>query len=424
MDPLSLSVAKEASESDDEHSIPLPNHNTSIEPYPGSPERSSMLNPQLTYFDLRRLYMSTTFTDGVCDLTETFQRVKIVGPRPEIPEMQEALAMIREALQMRSLYTNDSFQHLETADAPGDPYEHFFDPKLPLKDNEVGFRMEKGVMKCWRNQKGKTVFYTARPANDFFTNLHRLMLIVTNGPCKTLSYRRLKLLESRYEIHMMLNSDLELQQQKAVPHRDFYNIRKIDNHIHHSACMNQKHLLRFIKKKLREFGDEIVTKRNGQELTLKQVFDTLNLNPYDLSVDALNMHAREAFHRFDKFNLKYNPIGETRLREIFLKTDNHIKGRYLAEVTKEVFSDLVSNKYQFAEYRLSIYGKKRNEWTKLSNWICSHKLSCKNVRWMIQIPRLYAAYKKSNLVSNFQEILDSKYYFICISYDRYIHSSF
>jgi AMP deaminase len=38
---------------------------------------------------------------------------------------------------------------------------------------------------------------------------------------------------------------------KAVPHRDFYNVRKVDTHIHHSASMNQKHLLRFIKSKLR-----------------------------------------------------------------------------------------------------------------------------------------------------------------------------
>jgi hypothetical protein len=33
---------------------------------------------------------------------------------------------------------------------------------------------------------------------------------------------------------------------KSVPHRDFYNVRKVDTHVHHSACMNQKHLLRFV----------------------------------------------------------------------------------------------------------------------------------------------------------------------------------
>ena len=77
------------------------------------------------------------------------------------------------------------------------------------------------------------------------------------------------------------------------------------------------------------------------------------------------MHAHsDSFHRFDKFNLKYNPIGESRLREIFLKTDNYIEGRYLAELTKggfllsyssahiwlgateEVMTDLEQSKYQ------------------------------------------------------------------------------
>lgn len=77
------------------------------------------------------------------------------------------------------------------------------------------------------------------------------------------------------------------------------------------------------------------------------MFQSLNLTAYDLSIDTLDMHAhQDSFHRFDKFNLKYNPIGESRLREIFLKTDNHIQGRYLAELTKELMTDLEQSKYQ------------------------------------------------------------------------------
>ena len=80
---------------------------------------------------------------------------------------------------------------------------------------------------------------------------------------------------------------------------------------------------------------DVVIHRDGADLTLEQVFDSLKLSAYDLSIDTLDMHAhQDSFHRFDKFNLKYNPIGESRLREIFLKTDNYIKGRYLAELTK------------------------------------------------------------------------------------------
>lgn len=85
-------------------------------------------------------------------------------------------------------------------------------------------------------------------------------------------------------------------------------MRKVDGHVHHSAAMNQKHLLKFIKQKLKYCGDEVVIYRDEHKLTLNQVFQSLNLTRYDLSVDTLDVHAHnDTFHRFDKFNLKYNP---------------------------------------------------------------------------------------------------------------------
>lgn len=79
---------------------------------------------------------------------------------------------------------------------------------------------------------------------------------------------------------------------------------------------------------------EIVIHRDGKELTLQEVFESLNLTAYDLSIDTLDMHAHQEFHRFDRFNDRYNPTGSSRLREIFLKTDNLLKGKYLAELTQ------------------------------------------------------------------------------------------
>ena len=141
---------------------------------------------------------------------------------------------------------------------------------------------------------------------------------------------------AKFNLHVVLNGNRELESQKSVPHRDFYNVRKVDTHVHHSACMNQKHLLRFIKHKLKYFPNEIVVFRDGKFLTLGEVFKSLHLTAYDLSIDTLDMHANNTFNRFDRFNLKYNPAGQSRLREIFLKTENVIGGRYLAEITKEV----------------------------------------------------------------------------------------
>ena len=46
------------------------------------------------------------------------------------------------------------------------------------------------------------------------------------------------------------------------------------------------------------------------------MFESINLSGYDLNVDTLDMHAdKNTFHRFDRFNLKYNPCGQSRLRE-------------------------------------------------------------------------------------------------------------
>ena len=134
----------------------------------------------------------------------------------------------------------------------------------------------------------------------------------------------------------------------------------------------------------------------------------MNLTAYDLTVDMLDVHAdRNTFHRFDKFNSKYNPVGESRLREVFMKTDNHVGGRYFATLIKEIFSDLDEAKYQNLELRLSIYGRKPDEWDKLAQWAISHDVYSDNVVWLIQVPRLYDIYRTNNNVANFQQILEN-----------------
>ncbi|KAL2869399.1 AMP deaminase [Aspergillus lucknowensis] len=241
---------------------------------------------------------------------------------------------------------------------------------------------------------------------DFYMDLDAVIDVSTDGPAKSFSFKRLSYLEGKFQLYSLLNEYQEIADSKKVPHRDFYNVRKVDTHVHHSACMNQKHLLRFIKSKMKKSPDEVVLFRDGKHLTLKEVFESINLTAYDLSIDTLDMHAHtDSFHRFDKFNLKYNPVGESRLREIFLKTDNYIKGRYLAEITKEVISDLESSKYQMVEWRISIYGRSIQEWDKLAAWVVDNKLFSPNVRWLVQVPRLYDVYKSSGMMESFEQVI-------------------
>lgn len=51
-------------------------------------------------------------------------------------------------------------------------------------------------------------------------------------------------------------------------------------------------------------------------------------------------------------------------------------------------ADLEESKYQQAELRLSIYGRKSTEWDDLAKWAVTNNVYSDTVRWIIQIPRL------------------------------------
>lgn len=265
---------------------------------------------------------------------------------------------------------------------------------------------DKGVYQIYPASGEKTPIFDVPTIREYFVDLDFVLSVISDGPAKSIAYRRLKYLTSQFEMYSLLNESQELAEMKSVPHRDFYNVRKVDTHVHLASCMNQKHLLRFIKSKMKRNANDVVIFRDGAELTLEQVFRSLNLSAYDLSIDTLDMHAhQDSFHRFDKFNLKYNPIGESRLREIFLKIDNKIDGRYFAELTKEVMADLEQSKYQNCEWRVSIYGRSEDEWDKVARWVVNNKLFSHNVRWLIQVPRLYHVYKESGSVKTFEDVV-------------------
>lgn len=175
---------------------------------------------------------------------------------------------------------------------------------------------------------------------------------------------------------------------------------------------NQKHFLSFVKSKLKRHGDDVVLPNrdnpDGDPLTLTQVFQSLDMRAEDLSIDTLDVHhstGQDLFNRFDRFNLKYSPLGQSRLREVFLKTDNLQKGRYLGELTQQVLSDQEFLKYQLAEYRISIYGKAAGEWAALGDWFAANAIFSRGTRWLVQIPRLYSSYAERGLVGSFGQFL-------------------
>ncbi|XP_014843836.1 PREDICTED: AMP deaminase 2-like isoform X1 [Poecilia mexicana] len=322
----------------------------------------------------------------------------------DIYEEEEELAETTE-----TSVTADATVHPPTSDTH--PYENQ-DPASMAPDVGYGCKMVNGVMHVYTSrdvmEKSTELDLPYPDLQEYIADMNVMMALIINGPVKSFCYRRLQYLSSKFQMHILLNEMKELAAQKKVPHRDFYNIRKVDTHIHASSCMNQKHLLRFIKRAMKKYPKEIVHVEKGKGQTLMEVFESMNLTAFDLSVDTLDMHAdRNTFHRFDKFNAKYNPIGESILREIFIKTDNYIEGKYFGHIIKEVMADLEESKYQNVELRLSIYGRSRNEWDKLAKWAVRHQVYSNNVRWLVQVPRLFDVYHTKRQLSNFQEMLEN-----------------
>ncbi|XP_057693615.1 AMP deaminase 3-like isoform X1 [Corythoichthys intestinalis] len=282
-----------------------------------------------------------------------------------------------------------------------------------IPDNlDYELQMKDGIVHVFDNaealkqQQPRTLPYP--DLETFAIDLSHVLAMIADGPTKTYCHRRLNFLSSKFYLHEMLNEMAELKELKSVPHRDFYNVRKVDTHIHAAACMNQKHLLKFIKTTYQTEKSREVLEKGGQRFTLEQVFSSLHMDPYDLTVDSLDVHAgRQTFHRFDKFNSKYNPVGASELREIYLKTDNYIEGEYFARLIKEVAKDLEESKYQHAEPRLSIYGRSTNEWKGLATWFIQHKVHSPNLRWMIQVPRIYDIFRSKKLIPNFAKMLEN-----------------
>jgi len=347
-------------------------------------------------------------------------------------EVSRVCAKLRQAVALRDKYrqpverdewqlgvdrrlTDDGLVPCSEDGSPGyDP----FTPPTPVNSKRFDFKMHGGVMLVWSadsepplggRNPDDCAFEPPPSFSKYTADLALLMRICADPAVNSFAWRRLQRLESRFHLHVMEHEQRETTEQRKVPHRDFYNIRKVDTHIHLAAAMNQKHLLRFIKKKCRVAPHEVVThSADGKPVTLQNVFEQMGTTPHDLNLDALGMHAdTSTFCRFDKFNLKYNPLGASNLRNIFLKTDNHLKGRYFAEVTRELFDDLKESKYQNTEYRISIYGRERSEWDSLAEWIVDHALYSNNNRWVIQVPRLYGMYHAKGMLPNFKAFLEN-----------------
>jgi len=257
---------------------------------------------------------------------------------------------------------------------------------------------------------------TVPPLPAFVSDYRRLVEMSSSGAMRSFSFQRLQMLASAFKMHVTLNGTAEDEAQSGLLGTDFYRTMKVDNHIHLAAAANAKQFVNFVREKLENEGDTVVME-DGQ--TLRDVFKVAGLDSDHLTIDAFSVLADySVYQRFDNFNSKYSPFRMGKMRKIFLKTDNHIDGRYFAELTKIVLARHEQGKghCSAAEMRLSIYGMENNEWEKLAKWVLrdweggdfpGNMISSHN-RWLVQIPRLWRVYyQKGKGESSFQDMLEN-----------------
>mmetsp|Transcript_24753 Transcript_24753/g.37326 ORF Transcript_24753/g.37326 Transcript_24753/m.37326 type:complete len:727 (+) Transcript_24753:102-2282(+) len=257
---------------------------------------------------------------------------------------------------------------------------------------------------------------TVPSLESFVKDYQRLVEISSSGAMRSFSFQRLQLLDSAFKMHTTINGSAEDEAQSGLLGTDFYRTMKVDNHIHLAAAASAKQFVNFVRDKLENEGDTVVME-DGQ--TLKEVFSAAGLDSEHLTIDAFNVLADySVYQRFDNFNSKYSPFRMAQMRKIFLKTDNHIEGRYFAELTKIVLARHEQGKGHSsgAEMRLSIYGMERKEWLQLAKWVLrdwktgdfpGNMLSSHN-RWLVQVPRLWRVYhKKGKGTVSFQDMLEN-----------------
>jgi AMP deaminase len=211
-----------------------------------------------------------------------------------------------------------------------------------------------------------------------------------------------------------------------------------------------------MREKFKSHPDDVVAKDGT---TLGELAKQMDLDPSTINVNSLDIQADESlFNRFDHFNAKYNPLGNSALRTIFLKSKNDMGGRYFAELAKILLRNFEREMTVHAELRLSIYGNSMDNWQELAGWVvgnklfsesnryahtlyslysytvlllmhctpthtlysysctvlilihCTHTLyshSTRATRYLVQTPRIYRVFRKIGKVASFQEYLDN-----------------
>ncbi|KAG0654412.1 hypothetical protein C6P44_000963 [Monosporozyma unispora] len=295
------------------------------------------------------------------------------------------------------------------------------------RNKNVAFRDDHGLNQSC--QETRTI-----PTFDSFKNNFEFVIeMIQNHTLNSMSEKRLRYLLNKFQLFQHLKSKSEILENKQVPYRDFYNSRKVDQDLLLSGILSQRQLGEFIWDKINYEPDKIVyCTSEGEKLKVRDFFlfgkdacESLDIglkliddefldwyrDIYLVTYHIIKVHDKQIESNLVGKELRYYLIAKT-----FLEFDNYIEGQYLAEILiKYAIHLLEKSKYQLVQISIDyqFMGKngddnfaENNWWIKFSKWMIKWKLISYNVRWNVQITRVFSKLFKFNMVQNFQDYLD------------------
>jgi AMP deaminase len=341
---------------------------------------------------------------GVLPDSDQYHRIRVTPTSNSVYDADErkmAAKMFRECIQLREkyVYAPKVPEHLDVklqefqAGVRANPLK----PPKP-KDDVSALTVVFGkdaIFRICGGAKGEN-YFPPFTLEEFNRDVSKVWSCATGKVTRTFAFRRLRILDMNYDFHTLMNEKHELngtRHDKA----DFNKAMKVDVHLHAAAAFTKEELISFIKQKMITDNDQVVSEDG---MTLNEVLKKYDINDVnEVTTDRLDVSASTSmFHRFDNFNDSYNPFGVKDLRTIFMKTRNHMDGKYFSELIKDVVIDRVQKqKNRVAiEPRLSIYGRGSNGWEAISKWVLKYRVldidsktghTTGHVKWMVQIPR-------------------------------------
>lgn len=261
------------------------------------PEISTICRNIQEVLDIRRKYIMLSLQEPKDD-PRNDEHWELYPPPPDPVWYKNKNAPFNSGSASTSTISESSSQHASRPRKAGQNIGADFDVShfypMPGAEGRMMFNIDdNGVYQVYRSPEAvesQEPIVRVPTLREYFRDKDKFMEYSMDGPSKSYTFQQLNILDSKFNLHKMENGYQEHTDSKKVPHRDFYNVRKVDTHVHHSSCMNAKHLLRYMKSKVKKSPDEVVANRDGTYLTLAEVFSRLGITPYDLSIDTLDMH--------------------------------------------------------------------------------------------------------------------------------------